>query len=753
MRFPESYLWHLVKNERGTALFAATMAMLLLSITLASFMTIGRDEVLIAQNDVDAVRARFAAEGGANHGRWMLAQRLRNDLPVSVAGIARAAMVVSLNGTYNSAAGAAQFIVDMARGAVGSNFVMCPPGACPEPNFVAEIPDSQQAVLTITSGNPPHTTRVIVSAAGPPVLGNGGQSALFTYSWRVQSTGTSNQTTEPVILDSVSAGNPVGQFTVALQASFVQYAHFINSMNNTDPWISFRHVYTGPVHTNERFNILGNPGGPTFRGEATQTFTNTRFNNGGSAITIASDSTANDQPLLGPFPGTPCQVVDCTGFTRNYDFNPSNNNPPGACPGTACDPIPVPTGAGAPDRLDMIFGNPAAGVVGALGPTPPGGGCVPGNSCDAKVIVANVDNATGLSGNWTTAANATLNGGIFVQGNAFDLQLGAYTGQLVSTTGLPGNGQVVIIKTNIGVNPTSADQRTVIIENRPAGTTTVVRQCQAGGNQRLWCAGAGWRTDAPVAPPAGGSLPAGVQPLQVLTGLLSPNLTANNGVIFVTGDIGSNNAQSEGLRRDPTVGAAVDQSTRLSIGAGAQGAAGIAGGTRGRIYITGNLNYQIDPRGADGSFDGPPATDPTQDDNLGVQNVLGVVSWDGGIYLSPLGLPAVGNLILHGMFMTPNLTGNQGDVNEGEFSFGSQTGDACGTAFRGQAQLLGGVVQMRMGCLGTPGTPGLGYSRNWVYDDRFKVRALSPPVFPGFPQFTTNVSVGIDSYGWRAGRY
>jgi hypothetical protein len=58
-----------------------------------------------------------------------------------------------------------------------------------------------------------------------------------------------------------------------------------------------------------------------------------------------------------------------------------------------------------------------------------------------------------------------------------------------------------------------------------------------------------------------------------------------------------------------------------------------------------------------------------------------------------------------------------------------------------------------MGTFGSPGTPGTGYARNWLYDERFRYRGLAPPAFPGFPRFTAATSLGIDSYTWRLGRF
>lgn len=714
-----------VANERGAALFAAVLGMVVLSTMMVAYVVLARDEILIAQLGKDEAQAAFAAEGGANYGRWMLAQRLRTDLPRRVSATGRAAMKIALTTLYNTPAGAAQFLVDMALpSGSGPTFVLCTAvgGGCPEPNFsaVGNIPDAQEVVLTLTGTTPAYTTRVIVGVhpTVPPVITSGGTAATFTYVWRVESSGTSGRALQQyVIHDSAVPTDTSGSFTIALNANFVQYAHFIDSMDATQAWISFRHIYTGPVHTNTRFNILGNvavPGqeGPTFRSPATQWDPQTRFNNGGGAVIQARDSTANDWPLLGSAPGILCKVVDCSGFTRNYDYDPTT---------PAIDKIPFPT-AGNVDRTAEITAA-QGGSYPSVTCTAPAGGC--------PVIVAH-------------DAGGNLNGGIYVTTRVVDLQLAA-----------TGTGQKIVIETP----PVASIRRqTVITENRPGGTLTVQRQCLTTVAAPTVCSSAGtvWNPDTTILPTSART--------ENLTGLLSPNASTDRGVLFVNsaclsnscgtglGAIGGRNT-TNGLRKDPspTVARAVDQNTRLTIAAD------------GDIYLTGHLTYQIEPRGADGVFSEPIPGDPSgtsADDQLDVQNVLGVVSWDGGIHLSqalnqtmlnntlPVGDPQRdGNLRMQGMFMAVNIGGGT-STGEGQVSFDDPSG-----AYRGQARLLGGVVQKTMGTFGSPGSPGTGYARDWVYDERFRYRGLAPPSFPGFPNFTVATSLGIDSYSWRLGLF
>jgi hypothetical protein len=130
---------------------------------------------------------------------------------------------------------------------------------------------------------------------------------------------------------------------------------------------------------------------------------------------------------------------------------------------------------------------------------------------------------------------------------------------------------------------------------------------------------------------------------------------------------------------------------------------------------------------------------------MDVQNVLGIVAWGNGGVASGIRLSSAlnGDLATHAMVFAANL-GLQAEPS-GQFSFDDPNGP-----YRGESLVLGGVVQKTMGTFGQPSS-NTGYARDWVYDERFRYRALSPPAFPGFPNFTGATSLGIDSFTWRLG--
>jgi hypothetical protein len=734
------------RNDRGVALFAAIAGMVLLSTMIAALVVLARNENLIAQLNKDEAQAAYAAEAGANWGRKLLAQRLSVELPAKVVNEPRAAMGTALKTTYNSMNGASQFIRDFAVPTSGPAFVACTD--CVEPTYSVfvpkEIPDAQQSIMTLTcpgaAGCPSgmaFTTRVIVGAHPtiPPLVMNGENRALFTYVWRIESSGTSGRARQQwVIHDSSVPDNQVGSFTIAVTAEFVKYAHFIDQFQDAgsgDPWISFRHVYTGPVHTNTRFSLLGNTAvkgqeGPTFRSEATQTQDSTRFNNGGSATNLKQDSSAKDWPLLGSYPGIHCKTADCSGFTRAFDFDPRPEAP-------GIQPIPFPGGANPLDRLKQ------ACVARAVDPA----ACT-GSMATLPVLCNTNTGAVIVSNNCTNASAGDLAGGIFVNGDVRDL--------LLADTAA---GQTIVIYT-------TASRRTVIEEGQPAaGQTRVRRECRknAGSNDDSACnsGGSEWHLI-----PTTDSLGGGYRQ-QTFNGVFSPNMATDRGVIFVTGNIGQtgtagNSSTLHGLRRGTfqplpsnTNGGILLTPTHAIFQDTADATRGmrLTVAADGNIFIAGPLNYRVDPRGPDGDFSEPVPGDSSgtsADDEMDVQNVLGIVSWglgmSGGVRLSAA---LDGNLDTHGMVFVANLSGNA--EPSGQFSFDDPTGD-----YRGISTVVGGVVQKTMGTFGSPGS-NLGYARDWVYDERLRYRALSPPAFPGFPNFTAATSLGIDSYTWRLGLF
>ena len=106
----------------------------------------------------------------------------------------------------------------------------------------------------------------------------------FPFNYRAEATGIKGNLSKTVIL--------TGDFTVRVQRdNFAKYALFTNTQtmpSGTNVWFTNKTDFAGPIHTNGRYNIYGNPSG-VFDGLAQQHEITARFYNGGSNILLNAD--------------------------------------------------------------------------------------------------------------------------------------------------------------------------------------------------------------------------------------------------------------------------------------------------------------------------------------------------------------------------------------------------------------------------------------------------------------------------------
>jgi len=106
----------------------------------------------------------------------------------------------------------------------------------------------------------------------------------FPYFYRIEATGSVNGIPRDFILS--------GDFTVRVQHdNFAKYALFTNAQtlpDGTNVWFTNKTNFSGPLHTNARYNFAFNPSA-VFAGAVTQTDTTARFYNNGSSVSINSD--------------------------------------------------------------------------------------------------------------------------------------------------------------------------------------------------------------------------------------------------------------------------------------------------------------------------------------------------------------------------------------------------------------------------------------------------------------------------------
>ncbi len=116
----------------------------------------------------------------------------------------------------------------------------------------------------------------------------------FSYNYRIESDAISSGSLKDVQLS--------GDFTIRVQRdNFAKYALFTNEQqlpNGTNVWFTNNTNFAGPIHTNGRYNIYGNPSG-TFDGLVEQHEQSTRYYNSGFTVLLDDDHNgANDVPTF-----------------------------------------------------------------------------------------------------------------------------------------------------------------------------------------------------------------------------------------------------------------------------------------------------------------------------------------------------------------------------------------------------------------------------------------------------------------------
>ena len=160
--------------------------------------------------------------------------------------------------------------------------------------------DQAEYAQSSTLGGANYTYNIIMTEKSDPVTA-GSNAWDFPYSYRVESQATMGSALKKVDLS--------GDFTVRVQKdNFAKYALFTNNQSMPDGtrvWFTEKTNFSGPVHTNDRFNFAKNPSG-TFYDTIAQYQQTARFYNNNSPVLL--DANAN---------GTIDVPTFYSGFTRN----------------------------------------------------------------------------------------------------------------------------------------------------------------------------------------------------------------------------------------------------------------------------------------------------------------------------------------------------------------------------------------------------------------------------------------------------
>lgn len=262
-----------INNEKGVAL-AFTLFLMLILISLSSLFVLRTiHESRMAQIEREEAKAFYLAEAAANAGLERLDILVNNYLQNEI---------LSTNPST---------VISQAQGYVTSNdgisFLLN------QVNNSAPVQDGEQGLtlngtqaeylLSDSLGGGSYQYKIIFTEKSNPAA-SGVDAWDFPYSYRVESLGSASSSGKDVNLS--------GDFTVQIQReNFAKYALFTNQQTmpgGTNVWFTDKTNFNGPLHTNGRYNIYGNPSG-TFNGVVSQVEQLARYYNGGSSILLDDD--------------------------------------------------------------------------------------------------------------------------------------------------------------------------------------------------------------------------------------------------------------------------------------------------------------------------------------------------------------------------------------------------------------------------------------------------------------------------------
>ena len=196
-----------------------------------------------------------------------------------------------------------------------------------------------------------------------------------------------------------------------------------------------------------------------------------------------------------------------------------------------------------------------------------------------------------------------------------------------------------------------------------------------------------------------------------------------NGVIYTDGEVRSLSGPKRSRDTDPaTAPPALAEFAQITVAA------------QRDIRITGDLKYEKPPCTGVPTREPDGTVTPAVCDNLGVQNVLGVYSQEGSVWIAR---EAPRDIHIHGTLMS-----SRGVVGVEDYDRIPE---------KGSVYLLGGIIEYYSGVFGTldsvTGRNGTGYGQAFTYDRRF-LQGLAPPFFPTTGQDRVT-SVSVFSYGQR----
>lgn len=272
-------------RERGVAMVTALLSMLLLTgmgLTLALTVT---TETALSGNYRRNSQAFFAAEAGIGIAREALRVQLASALQTNANTVAANTTITT--SAFDDSAFASALFPSSIYSSGGTVITNAQSNANARSTAGALQGDGQFSVtITLTPIGSPSVTRVGIPASQPPT------SVAMSYNYTITSTGDNGVSSSSLNYATAQAVER-GKVNVTLAVnnpnyfnrSFSKYAAFFNRFSGTFA----AGTYTGPVHTNQGFGFSS--GSPiTFNGPVTQV--NSTYTYNGSSYAVSSTDRA-----------------------------------------------------------------------------------------------------------------------------------------------------------------------------------------------------------------------------------------------------------------------------------------------------------------------------------------------------------------------------------------------------------------------------------------------------------------------------
>lgn len=267
------------QNNKGIAIPITLMILIVLLVLGSIFILRIINEWNTVNRQRQLTQAFYIAEGGSQAALKALDILINTDM-LNTISATNPQVVINLTVNYVTAHDGLGFLILAAKKSGVTQFTLSGTQAVHHIAATAFGAGTYECDIVVTEKTDPH-------GAGPDKWD-------FPYYYRLQTTARIGGTVRKVLL--------AGDFTVRVQRdNFAKYALFTNRQtmpSGTEVWFTNRTNFSGPIHTNDRFNFALNPSG-IFDGAVTQHEQTARFyNNGWPVLMDAQSNGTRDVPTF-----------------------------------------------------------------------------------------------------------------------------------------------------------------------------------------------------------------------------------------------------------------------------------------------------------------------------------------------------------------------------------------------------------------------------------------------------------------------